>query len=139
MPPADESTGPLEQLAAAALVAEAEDPTRGVRYLAVATGDPETDDELARINTLTETAWIPQPDAATTSIRGGKRLPDHPDRRTRRLRIRRATRRARTATRPRLLAHQPLTTPILTGSDGLPCGPDRPTRVSRRTRVPAPR
>jgi hypothetical protein len=71
MPPADESTGPLEQLAATALVAEAEDLTRGVRYLSVATGDPETDDELARINTLTDTAWIPQPDAATTSIRGG--------------------------------------------------------------------
>lgn len=68
---ADERTGLLERLAVASLVAEAEDLTRGVRYLSVATGDPETDDDLARINTLTAAAWTPRPNAATTSIRGG--------------------------------------------------------------------
>ncbi len=55
----------------ASLLTEAEDLTRGLRYLSVATGDPETDDELARINALTAAAWTPAPDAATTSIRGG--------------------------------------------------------------------
>lgn len=68
---ADECTGLLERLAVASLVAEAEDLTRGVRYLSVATGDPETDDDLARINTLTAAVWAPRPNAATTSIRGG--------------------------------------------------------------------
>lgn len=67
----DECTSLLERLAAASLLAEAEDLTRGVRYLSIATGDPETDDDLARINTLTGAAWAPRPDAATTSIRGG--------------------------------------------------------------------
>lgn len=69
--PAGEGAGLLEQLAVASLLAEAEDLTHGVRYLSVATGDPETDDELARINALTAAAWTPAPDAATTSIRGG--------------------------------------------------------------------
>lgn len=69
--PAEERTGLLEQLAAASLVAEAEDLTRGVRYLSIATGDPETDDELTRINALTAAARTPRPGAATTSIRGG--------------------------------------------------------------------
>ncbi|MGH3583422.1 MAG: hypothetical protein ACRDUB_17655, partial [Mycobacterium sp.] len=50
----DPSAGLLEQLAVASLVAEAEDLTRGVRHLSIATGDPETDDELARINALTD-------------------------------------------------------------------------------------
>ncbi|MEU0497960.1 hypothetical protein [Mycobacterium sp. NPDC006124] len=68
---AGESTGLLEQLAVSSLLAEAEDLTRGVRYLSVATGDPETDDELARINALTAAAWTAAPDAETTSIRGG--------------------------------------------------------------------
>lgn len=69
--PHDDCTGLLEQLAAASLVAEAEDLTRGVRHLSIATGDPETEDELARINTLTAAAWTSRPGAATTSIRGG--------------------------------------------------------------------
>lgn len=68
---AGEGAGLLEQLAVASLLAEAEDLTRGVRYLSVATGDPETDDDLARINALTAAAWTPAPQAATTSIRGG--------------------------------------------------------------------
>lgn len=67
----DQSTGLLEELAVASLVAEAEDLTRGVRHLSIATGDPETDDELARINALTDAAWTARADAATTSIRGG--------------------------------------------------------------------
>ena len=70
-PPTGESAGLLEQLAVSSLLAEAEDLTRGVRYLSVATGDPETDDELARINALTAAAWTAAPDAETTSIRGG--------------------------------------------------------------------
>lgn len=69
--PAGDGAGLLEQLAVASLLAEAEDLTRGVRYLSIATGDPETDDDLARINALTAAAWTPAPDAATTSIRGG--------------------------------------------------------------------
>lgn len=67
----DPSAGLLEQLAVASLVAAAEDLTRGVRHLSIATGDPETDDELARINALTDAAWTARADAATTSIRGG--------------------------------------------------------------------
>lgn len=69
--PAGETAGLLEQLAVSSLLAEAEDLTRGVRYLSVATGDPETDDELARINALTAAAWTAAPGAETTSIRGG--------------------------------------------------------------------
>jgi hypothetical protein len=67
----DQGAGLLEQLAVVSLVAEAEDLTRGVRHLSIATGDPETDDELARINALTDAAWTARADAATTSIRGG--------------------------------------------------------------------
>lgn len=67
----DQSTGLLEELAVASVVAEAEDLTRGVRHLSIATGDPETDDELARVNALTDAAWTARADAATTSIRGG--------------------------------------------------------------------
>lgn len=69
--PSDGCAGILEQLAVASLVAEAEDLLRGVRYLSIATGDPETDDDLARVNALTSAAWTPRADAATTAIRGG--------------------------------------------------------------------
>lgn len=67
----DQSAGLLEQLAVASLLSEAEDLTRGVRHLSIATGDPETDDELARINALTAAARTARTDAATTAIRGG--------------------------------------------------------------------
>lgn len=63
--------GLLEQLAGSALLSEAEDLTRGVRYLSVTTGDPETDDELSRINAFTAAAWRGRGAARTTSIRGG--------------------------------------------------------------------
>ncbi|MEX7472193.1 hypothetical protein AB4Z39_21045 [Mycobacterium adipatum] len=67
----DESIGLLEQLAVASLLSEAEDLTRGVRHLSIATGDPESDDDLARINALTTAARTDRNDAATKAIRGG--------------------------------------------------------------------
>ncbi|AQA06969.1 hypothetical protein ACORG1_34260 (plasmid) [Mycobacterium sp. TJFP1] len=67
----DETAGLLEQLAVASLLSEAEDLTRGVRHLSIATGDPETDDDLARINALTTAARDDRTDAKTTAIRGG--------------------------------------------------------------------
>lgn len=67
----DESIGLLEQLAVASLLSEAEDLTGGVRHLSIATGDPESDDDLARINALTTAARTDRTDAATKAIRGG--------------------------------------------------------------------
>lgn len=44
----------LEQLYRAALIAEAEDLAHGLHHLSIATGDPETDDD---INRITQLAW----------------------------------------------------------------------------------
>jgi hypothetical protein len=67
----DDGAGLLEQLARSSLIAEAEDLARGVRHLSIATGDPETDDDVARINQLTNAAWEGRDTTKATSIRGG--------------------------------------------------------------------
>ncbi|MCV6992103.1 hypothetical protein H7I87_03125 [Mycobacterium timonense] len=122
---ADERTGLLERLAVASLVAEAEDLTRGVRYLSVATGDPETDDDLARVNTLTAAAWTPRPGAATTSIRGGNDYLTIRVEGFRRGGVRRRPRRAGTDDQPWLLAHHSLTAPLLSRADDTSPRPSR--------------
>ena len=53
--PADNNDRPvdhLEQLYRAALIAEAEDLAHGLHHLSIATGDPETDDDINRITQL---------------------------------------------------------------------------------------
>lgn len=134
--PAGEGAGLLEQLAVASLLAEAEDLTHGVRYLSVATGDPETDDELARINALTAAAWTPAPDAATTSIRGGN------DYLTIRVEGPAADsfvdelRHDRPPPGSGLLAGQPITARLLTSDDDT-SSPARRDAISRPRRAPA--
>ncbi|EHB48761.1 HNH endonuclease [Mycolicibacterium rhodesiae JS60] len=76
MPADDDSAsfdgaGLLEQLARDALLAEAEDLARGVRHVSVATGDPETDHDVALVNAFTNAVWSARGDTRATSIRGG--------------------------------------------------------------------
>lgn len=61
----------LQQLRSDALVAEAEDLARGIRHLSVATGDLETDEDVARIERLTAVAWQGRDGAHVRASRGG--------------------------------------------------------------------
>jgi hypothetical protein len=51
----------------AATAAEA----HGIRHLSIAHGQPETDDEMSRLQTVSERAWAITGDASTQSVRGG--------------------------------------------------------------------
>lgn len=61
----------LQQLRADALVSEAQALAHGIRHLSIAHGQPETDDEMARLQTFSEHAWAITGDATTKSVRGG--------------------------------------------------------------------
>lgn len=61
----------LAHLQQAALVAEAEDLAAGVRHLSVATGDLESEDDVQRLNQLTEAANRGSDGARLIRTRGG--------------------------------------------------------------------
>lgn len=61
----------IRQLQQQALLAEAEEAARGILHLTVDTGDPETDEDLARIHALHEFAWAGRPEARALNIAGG--------------------------------------------------------------------
>lgn len=61
----------LQQLREHALIDEAQDLAHGTRHLSIAHGQPETDDEMSRLQTISERAWAITGDALTKSVRGG--------------------------------------------------------------------
>lgn len=69
--PADPVEALLQQLRADALISEAQALAHGIRHLSIAHGQPETDEEMSRLQTFTERAWAITGDAHTPSMRGG--------------------------------------------------------------------
>lgn len=61
----------LEQLNQAALLAEAEDLTHGIRHLSITTGQLETAEDVDRVEQLTAAAWRGRDGARMRASRGG--------------------------------------------------------------------
>jgi hypothetical protein len=61
----------LQQLRDDALVTEAQALAHGVRHLSLVHGQPETDDQMSRLQSVADRAWAIAGDARTTSLRGG--------------------------------------------------------------------